>query len=116
MGFGLTSDRPYQPLDPGPAGYHLLLDAEGELRLYAKGESGSSEELGLLKTAPPVPGQWISLRISVKGSRITFSRLDAEDAKTSVVNTDHRGGYFTLCKAYRGRVPVSFRGVKVGNA
>jgi hypothetical protein len=116
MAFGLASDKPYQPLDPGPPGYHLLLDAEGELRLYAKRESGSSEGLGLLKTAPPEPGQWISLRISVESSRITFSRLDAEDAKASVVNTDHRGGYISLCKAYRGRVPVSFRGVKVGNA
>jgi hypothetical protein len=116
IAFGLTSDRPYDPLDPGPAGYHLLLDAQGEVRLYVKRESGSSEGLGLLRTAPPVPGSWISLKISVESSRITFTRLDAGEAKVSVMDAEHRGGYFSLCKAYRGKVPVSFRGVKVAYA
>jgi glycerophosphoryl diester phosphodiesterase len=116
IAFGLTSDRPYLPLDPGPAGYHLLLDDEGELRLYARRESGSSEGLGSLRTAPPVPGSWISLRIAVESSRITFSRLDGEEETSSVVNEEYRGGYFTLSKAYKGKVPVSFRGVSVGRA
>lgn len=116
MAFGLASDRPYQPLDPGPAGYHLLMDAEGELRLYAKRELGPAESLGLLKTAPPVPGSWISLRIAVKNSQITFSRLDAGEAKVSIQDAEYRGGYFSLCKAYRGKVPVSFRSVKLGKA
>lgn len=116
IAFGLVSDKPYFPLDPGPAGYQLLLDAQGELRLSARQESSPSEGLGLLRTAPPTPGSWISLRISVEGSRITFSRLDAEEAKLSVTHTEHRGGYFTLCKAYKGKVPISFRGVKVGSA
>ena len=116
LAFGLTSDSPYQPLEPGPAGYHLLLDDKGELRLYARRESGATESLGVLRTAPPVPGSWISLRISVESSRITFSRPDAEEAKVSVTAAEHRGGYFTLCKAYKGKVPISFRGIKVDSA
>jgi glycerophosphoryl diester phosphodiesterase len=114
MAFGLSSDAPYHPLDPGPAGYHLLLDAQGGLRLYARQDASPSEVLSLLPTAPPDPGSWVRLRVAVSSSRISFSRLDGQEATASVADVQHRGGYFALCKPYRGTVPVAFRSVRVG--
>lgn len=114
IAFGLSNDEPYHPLDPGPPGYHLLMNAQGELRLYARQDSASSEGLSLLRTAPPDPGSWISLRVAVSSTRISYSRLDGEEATASVPNVQHRGGYFAICKPYRGTVPVAFRAVRVG--
>lgn len=113
--FGLESDVPYRASIPrSEGGYHVLLNAAGELSLTRKSpvpegsEKDESLVLASMNTAPPVVGAWttVSVRMTPRGIRVG---RQGEQGSIEVEDSTYRGGYLGLCKNYGSPVPVDLR-------
>jgi hypothetical protein len=114
IAFGQQCDSPYLPTAAGPSGYHLMMDAAGNLMLYNRTqESIKSALLVGIDTAPPKPGAWMQFKVDVTPHSIMFARLDGRQRGATVSDAAPRGGYFSLCKNYQGRPGVEFRHIRV---
>lgn len=116
VAFGLTSDKPYLPSEPGPAGYLLLLRADGTLTLTSRGEGDDvGKVLLVVQTPAPMDSARVPLNITVSAHSLRIARLDTPQGSGECVESTYRGGYFSLVKNYHGRTPVEFSALKVSH-
>lgn len=115
IAFGQESDAVYLVQTPSTVGgYHLILRGTGEIALYSRAPGQSAgKKLATISTAPPSPGQWVSIQLIVDPSGITFARLDAPGKTGAVSDNSYRGGYLSLCKNYGGDADVEFKAVSI---
>lgn len=114
LAFGQHSDAPYVPTSPGPSGYHVTMDASGDLALFRRTEAASgSTKLATVHTVPPGVGEWMQFQVDVSPDSIRIARLDEGGAVASVDDSSEKGRYFSLCKNYSGQPGVEFRHVTV---
>jgi len=115
IAFGTPDDRPYRVGTPGETpGYHVTVQANGRVELFsrpARTESGVS--LGVMRTAPVQPGEWLLLRVTVAAAGIRVWRVDGAGWALDSPDTSYRGRYFWLCKNYDAGLPVEFRSIAV---
>lgn len=115
VAFGQGSDVPYLIDQPAAvAGYHLLLHRDGKLALYSRREG---QEQGTLLASVPTralePKEWVSLSVHINTSSVEVSRRGEAGWLARVQDSEHRGGYVSLCKNYPAPMPVAFRSISL---
>ncbi|MET1156401.1 glycerophosphodiester phosphodiesterase family protein [Arthrobacter sp.] len=115
IAFGHADDQPYRPTAPATvAGYHLTLNRDGTMRLFARAAGAMDGELlGEVLSDAPKPGVWMRFRVDISPGEIAFTRLDGVVAGGVARSSSYRGGYFGLTKNYLGKQPVEFRQIEV---
>lgn len=95
IALGHDDDRYYEHRQGTQDGYHALLRMDGSLELWAhKAGSKNGEPLGKPAPGPPpAVGRWLSLRLAVTPTTITFTRLDT-GASVTASDSRFRGDYF----------------------
>jgi glycerophosphoryl diester phosphodiesterase len=112
LAFGHADDSYYEHHLGASNGYHAILQANGELGLYAhKTGQRAGIKLAAKKTASPFRGEWLKFRLDVTPTRITFNRLD-QPAAVSAIEKSYRGGYLHIGRASTDG-SLSLRGLKV---
>lgn len=112
LAFGHEDDAYYEHQLGVSNGYHAILQANGELGLYAhKAGQKAGIKLATKRTAPPFRGEWLKFRLDVTPTRITFTRLD-QPATVSAAEKSFRGGYMHLGRASTDG-SLALRGLKV---
>lgn len=96
LAFGHSDDNYYTPGQASIGGYQARLGVDGTLGLTAHA-AGHSAEVSIAtptRSAPPSLGDWISLRLDVTPTTVTWSRHDGTTLAT-VACTDarYRGDY-----------------------
>lgn len=111
LAFGHTDDRYFEPGAGDSTGYEAVARADGRLELRAH-LTGSPDHRSLGATAgPPVaPRQWISLRLSVSPTTLTWSRTDVSAEPVRVDDRRTRGSYLHLG---RQGAPAAFRSLSM---
>lgn len=116
LAFGHLDDAYYEHHLGTGNGYHAILQADGELGLYAhrKGKAAGIK-LATTKTAAPFRGEWLSLRLEVTPTHLTWTRLDQSakvPPKVTVIDRAYRGGYLHIGRGSTDGV-LAVRGLKV---
>jgi glycerophosphoryl diester phosphodiesterase len=126
LAFGHADDRYYENRLGLGAGYHALLRADGRLQLFAHqpGVPQGNQLGSTIRTPPPRAGAWLSLRLDVTPSTLTWSRTDAgvqaaggagaggaADA-VSVALGGNRGGYLHIGRSSNDGA-LAFRGLAI---
>lgn len=112
LAFGHTDDAYYEHRLGASNGYHAIMQANGELGLYAHRTGKTAGiKLAVKKTAPAFRGEWLKFRLDVTPTTLTWNRLD-QPAKVSVVDKAYRGGYLHIGRASTDGSLV-LRGLKV---
>ncbi|GAA1599655.1 hypothetical protein GCM10009789_62190 [Kribbella sancticallisti] len=114
LAFGHADDSYYEHRLAASNGYHAILQANGELGLYAhKVGEPAGTKLATKKTASPFRGEWLKFRLDVTPTRLTFSRLDLnQPALVTALDKSYRGGYLHLGRASTDG-SLALRGLKV---
>lgn len=97
--FGHADDRAYaHQASTNIAGYHAVFRANGQLQLFthAAGTTTGTQIGSTVNTAAPVADTWMTFRITVTATQVTYQRLDDASATTTAASTHARGGYFGL--------------------
>lgn len=117
LAFGQDSDAPYRVmLKSEVGGYHLVLRANGWLELFRRGPGKlSGTVMGSVKTAPPKPGQWVTLWVNATVEGIGYARIDenGDGRRRFAREPGRKDGYFSLTRNYPSGPPVEFRRVAV---
>ncbi|TCM43726.1 glycerophosphodiester phosphodiesterase [Kribbella sp. VKM Ac-2568] len=116
LAFGHQDDAYYEHHLGAGSGYHAVLQADGQLGLYAhrKGKAAGTK-LATKKTAAPFRGEWLSLRLEVTPTQLTWTRLDQSakvPPKVTVIDKAYRGGYLHIGRGSTDGV-LALRGLKV---
>ncbi|TWD82719.1 glycerophosphoryl diester phosphodiesterase [Kribbella amoyensis] len=112
LAFGHQDDRYYEHRLGTSDGYHAILQADGELGLYAhRVGKGPGTKLGTKRTAAPVRKKWMRFRLEVTPTQLTWIRQD-DAARITVTDPAFRGGYLHLGRASTDGA-LSLRGLKV---
>jgi glycerophosphoryl diester phosphodiesterase len=112
LAFAHTDDAYYEHRLGSSNGYHAIMQANGELGLYAhRTGQTAGVKLGVKKTVPAFRGEWMKFRLDVTPTTLTWNRLD-QPAKVTVTNKAYRGGYLHLGRASTDGNLV-LRGLKV---
>ncbi len=112
LAFGHVDDAYYEHRIGTSNGYHAILQANGELGLYAhRTGQQAGIKLATKKTARPFGGEWMKFRLDVTPTNLTFSRLD-QPASVTVADKSYRGGYMHLGRASTDG-SLALRGLKV---
>jgi hypothetical protein len=94
LAFGHTDDRYYEARSGVGTGFHALLRANGSLELFAHRDGEPDGQL--LAPAQPTgavaPGSWFSLRLTVDGDQLRWTRTDGS-ATTATATGTLQGGY-----------------------
>ncbi|GAA0943909.1 hypothetical protein GCM10009554_37640 [Kribbella koreensis] len=112
LAFGHEDDSYYENRIGTVSGYHAILQANGELGLWAH-RSGQRPgvKLAVRKSAPVFAGEWMRFRLDVTPTTLTWSRLD-HPTKVTVEDKTYRGGYLHLGRASTDG-SLALRGLKV---
>jgi glycerophosphoryl diester phosphodiesterase len=99
LAFGHADDTYYEQGLGTSNGYHAILQANGELGLYAhRTGHPTGFKLATKKTAAPFRGEWMKFRLDVTPTRLTWSRLD-QPAQVTTLDKSYRGGYLHIGRA-----------------
>jgi glycerophosphoryl diester phosphodiesterase len=112
LAFGHTDDSYYEHRIGTANGYHAILQANGELGLWAhRTGRPAGVKLAVAKTAPVFAGEWMRFRLDVTPTTLTWSRLD-QPTKVTVTDKAYRGGYLHLGRGSTDG-SLALRGLKV---
>ena len=112
LAFGHEDDRYYEHRLGLANGYHAILQADGELGLYAHhAGKPAGNKLSTRTTAPPFRGEWIKLRLEVTPTQLTWIRQD-QPARVTAIDKSFRGGYLHLGRGSTDGI-LSLRRLKV---
>jgi glycerophosphoryl diester phosphodiesterase len=112
LAFAHTDDSYYEHRIGTSNGYHAILQADGELGLWAhRTGRPAGVKLAVRKTAPVFAGEWMRFRLDVTPTTLTWSRLD-HPTKVTVADKSYRGGYLHLGRASTDG-SLALRGLKV---
>lgn len=90
-------------------GYHLLFRANGQLAIFKKVSGNGPVLIATSSTSEITLDTWITMRVTVTPTAITFTRLDTNNSVTTN-DSAFRGGYFFLG---RNGAAARFRNVVV---
>jgi glycerophosphoryl diester phosphodiesterase len=88
-----TDDHPYRPSSgssPGANGYLFLLRGDGSLDVHRVVEGVATTLASSTEGAAPTLGTYVRLRITVTGSRLSFTRTDTVTETLTVADATHR--------------------------
>lgn len=90
-------------------GYQLLLRGTGQMQIYKKTSGNAATQIATASSSAVSLNTWISMRVTVTPTSITFTRLDTN---TSVTANDaaYRGGYFFIG---RSGAAVKFKNIVI---
>lgn len=112
LAFAHTDDSYYEHRIGTSNGYHAILQANGELGLYAHRVGKPAGVKLAVKESPAVfRGQWMRFRLDVTPTTLTWNRLD-QPATVTVTDKAYRGGYLHLGRASTDG-SLALRGLKV---
>ncbi|MDX6261754.1 MAG: glycerophosphoryl diester phosphodiesterase [Kribbellaceae bacterium] len=112
LAFGHTDDSYYEHRIGTANGYHAILQADGELGIWAhRAGRPAGVKLATKKTAPIFAGEWMRFRLDVTPTTLTWNRLD-QPTKVTVTDKSYRGGYLHLGRASTDGA-LALRGLKV---
>lgn len=112
LAFGHTDDAYYEHRSGSANGYHAIMQANGELGLYAhRVGQPAGVKLAVTKSARVFRGEWMKFRLDVTPTTLTWNRLD-QPAKVTVADKAFRGGYLHLGRASTDG-SLALRGLKV---
>lgn len=116
LAFGHTDDTYYEHRLGRSDGYHALMRPNGALELY-KHSVGNRDGvlLGSLSTPAARAGQWMSFRLDVTPSTITWTRTDIPEPNAVTAHDAFvRGGYLHIGRSARDyQASLSFRNFEV---
>ena len=94
LAFGHGDDRYYENRVGLGDGYHALLRADGRLELFSHqaGTQQGNQLASTVATAAPKAGAWLSLRLDVTPTTLTWSRTDGTAPAAVTVDVPGRGG------------------------
>ena len=93
--FGHSDDTYYEDGYGHSDGYAAVVRGDGSLAVL-RHRTGSTESRPLASagSTPPVPGQWLHLRLDVSPTRIKWRRLDSGSSAAVIAqDSAYRGGY-----------------------
>jgi glycerophosphoryl diester phosphodiesterase len=101
LAFAHTDDRYYQVGLGQSSGYQATSRSDGVIELSSHSASSTAEvPLDQRATARAVAGEWMTFRLDVTPTTITWARLDlTEPASVTTVDTAYRGGYLHVGRA-----------------
>ncbi|NEA36983.1 glycerophosphodiester phosphodiesterase family protein [Streptomyces sp. SID13031] len=112
LAFGHTDDAYYEHQIGTANGYHAIMQANGALGLYAhRVGQPAGVKLAVKQSTAAFAGAWMSFRLDVTPTTLTWSRLD-QPAKVTVTDKAYRGGYLHLGRASTDG-SLALRGLKV---
>lgn len=99
IAFGKASDDVYAFNTANPTGgYHVAIRGNGDIQLYTHTAGVTSgTQLATIATTTPVLNTWMSFKIVVTPTTVTFSRTDGTPVSLAAITTSaYRGGYIHL--------------------